>query len=169
MCAGQTCLKGVGLGRLIFFFFWEGLRANQMPAHTPHPAPGFRTDKILPRAAMLPVCNPSSSVGNSHCHSHGAEWGSTHLRWPPCHRTPGENWEGGELEAPGGSQKPGLGQSEGHLTDRQHKTTRELGGQGHHTDPGPKPFFLHLSNEDADTFIFLCLRFSSAHWNCREN
>ena len=47
-----------------------------------------------------------------------------------------------------------------------HKASSELGGQGHRTDPGPDPSSLHLSTEDANTFIFLCLRFSSAHWNC---
>lgn len=138
MCAGQTCLKGVGLGTLIFFF-WEGLRANQMPAHTPSLAPGFRTDKILPRAVMLPVCNLSSSVGNLRCHSHDAEWGSTRLRWSPCHRTPGENWKGGEFEVPGGSQKPGLGQPEGHLTDRtsQSKQWARWSRASHRSRPRP--------------------------------
>lgn len=168
MCAGQTCLKGVGLGRLIFFSEkgWGQTRCLPTPHILPQVSGLTRSSPgqqcylfvILPvpleiHATILTALNegPPTSTG-LHVTEH-LERIEKVGSWKPLEAARSQVWASMRVIW---------------LTEH-HKANSELGGQGHRTDPGPNPSFLHLSNEDANTFIFLCLRFLSAQWNCREN
>lgn len=178
MCTGKVCLKVVGFGFGWAAFFFEGLRTNHPPVHNPPSTPGFRAEKPLLRAAMLPVCNHSSSAENSRCHSHGVEWGSTHLHWLPCHRKP--EGIGGErgLGVRRGSQKPGVWASSSVIRPTEpHVTTGEPGSN---SPPiliiflegkwGPLRAFLSSFLKWAvNTLTSWHLSFSSANWGCCEN